>query len=223
MTTSQGKLKLWTAKNTFVNPSRLRLMMLEKGILDQYEEVYIDMIEKGDQKSWRHTKRNPWGETPSLELPDGSILSETTAIARYMDSMHEGRKFMGESVLEQALDQQWDQRIWHQALGPELELTYNPRWGEHCRKEALATAAMLDRHLSDGRKWVLDGEEPTFCDTTLCVAIYLGKFGPMHTDLALRFEYLDKYWQRWQGRDSFKRNYADGGELEELAYLKNVQ
>jgi len=26
----------------------------------------------------------------------------------------------------------------------------------------------------------------------------------MHTDLTHRFEFLDKYWQRWQERDSFK-------------------
>lgn len=63
---------------------------------------------------------------------------------------------------------------------------------------------MLDKHLSDGRKWVLGGDEPTFCDTTLCAAIAFGKWGPMHTDLTHRFEYLEYYWKRWQERDSFK-------------------
>jgi glutathione S-transferase len=92
----------------------------------------------------------------------------------------------------------------HQGLGPKLELTSNPQWGEHCRKQALATAAMLDKHLSDGRSWILGGPEPTFSDTTLCVAIALGKLNIMHTDLTHRFEFIDKYWQRWQERESFK-------------------
>lgn len=89
-------------------------------------------------------------------------------------------------------------------LGEALELTSNPQWGEHCRKEALATAAQLDRHLSDGKSWLLGGNEPTFSDITLVTAIAFGKYGPMETDLCHRFEYLDKYWQRWQERESFK-------------------
>jgi glutathione S-transferase len=63
---------------------------------------------------------------------------------------------------------------------------------------------MLDKHLSDGRFWLLGGSEPTFSDTTLCVAIAMGKFKLMHTDLTHRFEFIDKYWQRWQERESFK-------------------
>ena len=89
-------------------------------------------------------------------------------------------------------------------LGPELELTHNPQWGEHCRKEALATAALLNKHLSDSRKWILGGEAPTFCDTTLVVALQLGKRPSTNTDFTFRFEYLDRYWHRWQERESFK-------------------
>lgn len=36
-------------------------MMHEKGIADQYEEVVLNMLEKGDQKSWKHHKMNPQG------------------------------------------------------------------------------------------------------------------------------------------------------------------
>lgn len=79
---------------------------------------------------------------------------------------------------------------------------------------------MLNNHLSDGRSWILNGPEPTFADITLCTAIAFGKWGPMHTDFALRFEHLDKFWQRWQERASFRTTYADGGGLKELEYLK---
>jgi len=207
--------------------------MHEKGIADQYEEVVLNMLEKGDQKSWKHHKLNPQGETPALKLADGTVLSESTGIARYLDNVHPGRKIMGENPLEQGLDQSWDQKIWvhllyrltvafhvlHQGLGPDLELTKNEAWGEHCRKEALAMGAQMNQHFSDGRSWVLGGNEPTFSDITLCTAIAFGKFGPMHTDLTHRFEFLDKYWQRWQERDSFKKAYSDGGMLDELKHL----
>lgn len=42
---------LTPTSSVFVNPSRLRLMMLEKGILDEYEEVVLSMFPKGEQRS----------------------------------------------------------------------------------------------------------------------------------------------------------------------------
>lgn len=81
--------------------------------------------------------RTRTGEAPALELPDGTILTESTAVFKYIDETYPGRKIMGETALEKALDQQWDQRIWvhllyrfttafhvlHHGLGPDLELT----------------------------------------------------------------------------------------------------
>lgn len=87
-------------------------MMLEKGILDAYQEIIMDMSTTGEQRSWRHLKRNSWGETPVLELLDGTMISEASAIARYLDDSHSGRKIMGEGPVERALDQMWDNRIW---------------------------------------------------------------------------------------------------------------
>ncbi len=110
--------------------------------------------------------------------------------------------------------------VLHQGLGPKLELTNNPQWGEHCRKEALSHAALVDRHLADGRDWLLGGENPTFADITLCTAIAFSKFGPVATPLDERFEQLARFWQRWTGRISFQKAYADGGGLEELAHLR---
>jgi len=78
----------------------------------------------------------------------------------------------------------------------------------------------LDKHLSDGRKWILGGNEPTFADITLCVAIAFSKYSVIDTDLTERFEYIEYFWKRWQERDSFKQAYADGGMLEELEHLK---
>ncbi|GAA5929438.1 glutathione S-transferase family protein [Sporobolomyces koalae] len=207
------KLLLYTSPTVFVNPQRIRLFSYEKGIADRLEEKKLDMTPVGEQRGWRHLKVNPYGETPALVLPDGTNLSEAVAIAR--------------------LDQQWDQRIWvhlmyrltvafhvlHQGLGHKLELVKNEEWGRHCRREAIATAAMLDKHLSDGRKWILGGDEPTFADITLCVSIAFSKFEVIDTDLTERFEYLEYFWKRWQERDSFKKAYADGAQLEELKYL----
>lgn len=227
------RLRLHTSPSAFPNPQRVRLLIHEKGIADEIEEVVLDMTPVGEQRGWRHLKRNPWGETPTLEFPDGSFLAESVAIARFLDLSFGERRVMGSTPREQAEDTMWNDRVWvqilyplvtmfhvkHSGLGPKLELTHNPAWGEHCRKEALAHAALVDRHLSDGRDWLLGGGAPTFSDMTLCTAIAFSKFGPNETPLDERFEHLDRYWQRWKGRASFRLAYRDGGGLAELAEL----
>lgn len=225
------KLRLYTSPAAFPNPQRVRLLIHEKGIAAHIEEVVLDMAPAGEQRGWRHLKRNPWGETPTLELPDGSFLAESVAVGRYLDLSFPGRRIMGETALEQAQDTMWNDRIWvqilyrittmfhvqHSGLGPKLELTHNAAWGEHCRKEALMHAALVDRHLSDGRDWLLGGTDPTFSDMTLCTAIAFSKFGPNATPLDERFEHLDRFWRVWKTRPSFVAAYADGGGLDELA------
>jgi len=229
------KLQLFTSPSSFVNPQRLRLFMHEKGIAGQFEERIYDMAPAGEQRQWRHLKMNPWGETPALQLPDGNYLAEADAIARYLDQSGPGRKIMGETPLEQAQDTMWNNRIWvhvlyrlvttfhvlHHGLGPKLELTTNHAWGEHCRKEALAHAALVNQHLSDGRSWMLGGTAPTFSDMTMAVAIALSKLPLMATPLDERFEHIEAYWERWKQRDSFRAAYADGcSGLIELDPLK---
>jgi glutathione S-transferase len=230
-----NKLRLYTSPSAFPNPQRLRLFMHEKGIAEHIDEVIYDMAPGGEQRKWPHLKMNPWGETPTLMLEGGGYLSEAAAIARYFDQQFAGRKIMGDSPLDQGQDTMWENRIWthilyrvvtmfhvmHRGLGPKLELTHNPQWGEHCRKEALAHAALVDHHLADGRAWMLGGEAPTFADITLCTSIAFSKFPVNATPLDERFEHLDAIWKRWQARPSFQAAYADGGSgLDELAHLK---
>jgi glutathione S-transferase len=206
-----SKLKVFTSPSAFPNPQRLRLFMHEKGIADQFEEIIYDMTSAGEQRGWRHLKTNPWGETPTLQLADGSFISETAAVVRYLDQTYPGRKITGDTPLEQGLDTMWDDRIWvhilyrittafhvlHTGLGFKLELTNNAAWGEHCRKEALAHAALVDKHLADG------------ADITLATAIAFSKYPVNATPLDERFEFLDAYWQRWQQRPGFQAAYAD--------------
>ena len=75
---------------------------------------------------------------------------------------------------------------------------------------AVAHAALVDRHLSDGREWLLGGDAPTFSDMTLCTAIAFSKFPVNATPLDERFEFLDAHWKRWQQRPAFQAAYADG-------------
>jgi glutathione S-transferase len=99
--------------------------------------------------------------------------------------------------------------VLHQGLGPKLELTTNHAWGEHCRKEALAHASLVNQHLSDGRSWLLGGDEPTFSDITMATAIAFSKFQVNAMPLDERFEHIDAFRRRWLHRPTFLAAYAD--------------
>ena len=119
---------------------------MRRGIADEIDEIIYDMAPKGEQRGWPHLKMNPWGETPTLALPDGGFLAESAAIARYLDLSFAGRKITGESARDQALDMMWDDRVFthilyrivtmfhvlHQGLGFKLEPVHNEAWGEYC-------------------------------------------------------------------------------------------
>ena len=81
--------------------------------------------------------------------------------------------------------------------------------GAAARPIRLAHAALVDRHLADGREWLLGGEQPTFSDITMATAIAFSKFPVNATPLDERFEHIDAFWQRWQRRPAFLAAYAD--------------
>jgi len=219
---SSKKLTIYTFISGFPNPARLKLFLHEKGIADLFNEQIVDVI-GGDHRSWRFGKKNPSGEVPCLELADGRCLSEVAAIVPYLDAIHAGtRKVTGTDPLQTAFDSQWEARVRTNILTPlltflhvgktalgEWETTHNEPWAEHCRKTALAGGAQINDLLSDGRSWLLAGDEPTFADITLCTAISLSN-GGAQTSLTHRYEHIDQYYQRWSKRDSFKRAYGDG-------------
>ena len=97
-----SKLQLFTSPSAFPNPQRLRIFLHEKGIADRFDERVYDMSPVGEQRQWRHLKMNPWGETPTLKLEDGSVISETAAIVRYLDQAFPGRRIMGDSPWSRA-------------------------------------------------------------------------------------------------------------------------
>jgi glutathione S-transferase len=64
------------------NPRRVRIFAAEKGIDLKLEEV--DIL-AGQSRTPEFLARNSSGAVPVLELDDGSHLSESVAICRYLE------------------------------------------------------------------------------------------------------------------------------------------
>lgn len=90
------------------NPHIVRMFMAEKGI--DIPKQTVD-LRKGENREAEHLKRNPHGQMPTLELDDGSYLSEITAICEYLEEKKPSPPLIGTTPEERAECRMWTRRV----------------------------------------------------------------------------------------------------------------
>jgi glutathione S-transferase len=108
-------MKLYNAPAPAPNPRRVRIFLAEKGVTIPLHEV---RIMTGELKQPPHLARDPLGQLPTLELDDGTFLSETVAICRYLESLHPTPPLFGSTPLETARIDMMTRRVEFQAGTP---------------------------------------------------------------------------------------------------------
>jgi glutathione S-transferase len=108
-------MKLYNAPMPAPNPRRVRIFLAEKGV----EVPLVDVaILKREHKSPEHLARNSLGQLPTLELDDGTMISETVAICRYLEGLYPDPPLFGRDALEEALVDMWVRRIEFTVMTP---------------------------------------------------------------------------------------------------------
>ena len=97
------------------NPRRVRIFAAEKGIELPLEEV--DIL-AGQSRTSEFLAKNSSGAVPVLELDDGSHLSESVAICRYLEGLHPEPNLLGRDLREQAEIERWNCRMELELLAP---------------------------------------------------------------------------------------------------------
>lgn len=90
------------------NPRRVRWVMAEKGITD-IEVVSIDLM-KGEHRSAEYLAKVGMPVAPALELDDGTVITESIAIARYLESLYPEPNLFGRDPKETAIIEMWARR-----------------------------------------------------------------------------------------------------------------
>lgn len=90
------------------NPRVVRMFVAEKGM--HLPTVEVD-IRGGENRKPDYLAKNPTGTCPALELDDGSILAEITAICEYLDEIGHGPSLIGDTPVERARTRMWARRI----------------------------------------------------------------------------------------------------------------
>lgn len=89
------------------NPRRVRIYIAEKGIDIPLQQVDLASHAQFDAE---FSQRNPMRTVPVLELDDGTCISESLAICRYLEVLHPEPALFGRSALEQAMVEMWTRR-----------------------------------------------------------------------------------------------------------------
>jgi glutathione S-transferase len=101
-------MKLYGAPMPAPNPRRVRIFLGEKGI--ELAETPVNLL-KREHKSPEHRARNSLGQVPTLELDDGTTISETVSICRYFEAVQPEPALFGVTPVEQALVDMWIRRV----------------------------------------------------------------------------------------------------------------
>lgn len=104
------------------NPRRVRVFLAEKGIEVPRVEVNI---RAGENLQPKFLAINPRGVLPTLQLEDGTIIDESTAICRYFEELRPDPPLMGRSALEKAMIECWTRRIEFDAGQPVVDAFRN--------------------------------------------------------------------------------------------------
>ncbi|MDE2356061.1 MAG: glutathione S-transferase family protein [Alphaproteobacteria bacterium] len=189
-------MKLYGAPMPAPNPRRVRIFLAEKGIA--LEETPVDLMSRA-HKSPEHLARNALGQVPTLELDDGTTISETVSICRYFEALHPTPPLFGSSPVEQALTDMWIRRTefvlmqpvgmyWRHAHPRTARLLKQYTDFGHSNVERYGEAqAWFDRQLAD--RPFLAGETYSMADicalSTVDFATWIGlPLDPKHTHLA---------------------------------------
>mgnify|MGYP000421612000 FL=1 len=158
--------------------------------------------------------KNPAGQSPALELDNGTVIGETVAICEYLDEVNPGNSLVGANAEERAISRMWQRRV-------ELNVTeaaYNGfRFAEglelfknrvHCVPEAAPGLKAISAH---NLKWLdgliggsdyLCGSQVRLADIILyCCLDFVGGVGqPRDPSLSN----LDAWFKRMEARPSAK-------------------
>ena len=139
------------------NPKVVRMFMAELGVECEVQEV--DLM-GGENRQAAFLEVNPTGTCPALEMEDGSVLSEITAICEYLAERQGGSALVGETAEDRAMTRMWVRRI---DLGILETLTNGFRYSEGLpifkdRMQTIPEAAPGLKSIAQEKITWLDGE-----------------------------------------------------------------
>ena len=171
----------------FPNPARVRIALAKKGLFDDVEFVQVD-VTAGEHLTPEFLAKNPSAVVPVLELEDGTVISESSAITEYLDHISSDPELTGKTPKERAVISMMQRKVeaglldavgayFHvgtDGLGPKVESYRNDAWGARQKDNAVKTMHWMDGILAE--QPFLAGEGFTVADITAMAGLAFADF-----------------------------------------------
>ena len=191
------------------NPRVVKMFLAEKGL--SMDVVEVDLRGGENRREPYNTGVNIAGQTPALELDDGGVVTEITAICEYLEERQPSPPLIGTTAEERAATRMWTRRVDIKICEP---MANGFRYAEglplfesrmRCLPEA---AAGLKALAKDGEEWLeahfqgpwIAGDRFTLADILLFAFIDFG--GVVGQPLDPKFAKLNDWFARVQARPS---------------------
>jgi len=194
-------------------PARVRIALAEKRLQSRLRFVSVD-LRKGEHKTEAFRAKNYSGTLPVLELDDGTLIAECTAITEYVDALDGTPVLTGRTPREKGVIHMMSRRAelevldalslyFHHAtpgLGPHVEVYQNPEWGLYQRDKALRGMRYFDGVLR--RQSFVAGEAFSMADIALIGGMIFA--GLLRVPVPEECEALNAWYARMQERPSVR-------------------
>lgn len=201
-------------------PARVRIALAEKNLQSRVQFVTVNLW-KGEHKKAEFLAKNYSGTLPVLELDDGTLIAECTAITEYLDALDGAPTLTGRTPREKGVIHMMSKRAelelldavsvyFHHAtpgLGPDVEIYQNAEWGFRQRDKALRGMHYFNAVLA--RQPFVAGEVFSMADITVIGGLIFA--GLVKLAVPAECEALQAWYVRMQERSSVK-NYVTMSE-----------
>jgi len=202
-------MKLYDSRRA-PNPRRARWVMAEKGIED-IEVIDVDLF-GGAHRTPEYLAKVGLPVVPILELDDGTAISESVAVCRYLDSVYPEPNLFGRDPLETAQIEMWTRRV-EMMLATPLMLTVRhshpalaalekqvPEVAEFNRTAATKSLKLFERRLADHEFIATD--RITIADILAATAIDFARMAKF--SIPEEFPHLRRWYAEMMARPAAK-------------------
>lgn len=161
------------------NPRRVRWFLGEKGASD-IEIINLDLL-KGEHRDQAYLAKAGLANVPALELDDGTTITESIAICRYLESVYPEPNMFGRDAKETAVIEMWTRRAEMMVANPLMQTVRHthpalavlekqiPEIAASNRAMAERTLAFFDKQLANNA--FIAGERVTMADIVAIASI----------------------------------------------------
>ena len=200
-------IKLYTAQNA-PNPRALENIIAIKQI--EVETITIDLL-GGENRNDDFVKTNSAGQLPCIELEDGQVIAEVSAIAEYLEELKPDPVLVGHNAAERAHVRMRMRQCDYLVFAPAMYGFRNTEGADFFRPRMRideTIGAPMKRNAEDGMRWVdaalaghdfICGDELRYVD---CIFYPLVSFiSKVSLPVSEDFKNLTAYMQRLSEHD----------------------